>query len=98
MVAAGIGYLARFLVCSMTAARYFRAQAPLYAASTLVCAAACYWLIPRYGLLGAAWATGAATSSLLLGAAAMNYYAVRRRERGGELPPVVLATPESPSG
>lgn len=96
MIAAGIGYLARFLVCSMTAARYFRAQAPLYAASTLVCAAACHWLVPRYGLLGAAWATGATTLSLLLGAAAMNYFAVRRRERGGELPPVALTTPERP--
>ncbi|MFB3880275.1 MAG: oligosaccharide flippase family protein [Armatimonadota bacterium] len=79
MGAAALGYIARFLVYSMTAARYLKAQAPLYALSLCAVGALSLALVPRYGLLGAAWASVAGSAVLLLGAAAVNAYAVRRR-------------------
>ncbi|MEL6162763.1 MAG: oligosaccharide flippase family protein [Cyanobacteria bacterium J06628_3] len=54
MVAAGISYISSFLGYGMTAARYFRIQMPLFFAVTATSALACLWLLPKYGLLGAA--------------------------------------------
>ena len=56
MVAAGISYVASFLGYGMTAARYFRIQMPLFALATASSAIACFWLIPVFGLKGAAMA------------------------------------------
>jgi len=77
MLAAGLGYISRFLVSSMTAARRIRAQAPLYALSLLVLAALCFYLVPNYGLAGAAWAICAGVAIVLIGAAAVNLRALR---------------------
>jgi O-antigen/teichoic acid export membrane protein len=93
MAGAGIGYLAKFLVCAMTAARRFRAQAPLYALATLACAVVSYATIPRWGLVGAAWGTGAAALVLALGAAGITLQAVRQRACQEELE---TAPPERP--
>ncbi len=79
MAAAGIGYVARFLVYSMTAARYLRAQAPLYGISLAVIGGLTWVLLPGYGLLGAAWASCAGMLILLVGAAAVNLHAIRAR-------------------
>jgi O-antigen/teichoic acid export membrane protein len=81
MVAAAFGYVARFLVWSMTAARYLKAQAPLYAVTLLVLGGLCVLLTPAHGLLGAAWAICAGMLTLLVGAAAVNVHAVRARRR-----------------
>lgn len=54
MVAAGINYVSSFLGYGMTAARYFRVQMPLFALVTTISATTCFWLIPTYGLQGAA--------------------------------------------
>jgi O-antigen/teichoic acid export membrane protein len=54
MVAAGIGYVSSFLGYGITAARYFRVQMPLFTLVTGSSAIACFWLIPRQGLRGAA--------------------------------------------
>ena len=54
MVAAGIGYASSFLGYGITAARYFRVQMPLFTLVTGTSAIACFWLIPRHGLRGAA--------------------------------------------
>jgi O-antigen/teichoic acid export membrane protein len=54
MVAAGISYVASFLGYAMTAAQYFRVQMPLFVVATGISALACFWLIPRQGLVGAA--------------------------------------------
>lgn len=54
MVAAGISYISSFLGYAMTAARYFRIQMPLFSAVTATSSLACFWLLPKYGLLGAA--------------------------------------------
>jgi O-antigen/teichoic acid export membrane protein len=79
MLAAAFGYVARFLVWSMTAARYLKAQTPLYAAALLVLSTLCVWLIPTHGLLGAAWAICAGMLALLVGASLVNLHAIRAR-------------------
>jgi O-antigen/teichoic acid export membrane protein len=71
MAAAGTGYVARFLICGMTASRRIKAQAPLYGVTLLATAVLSWVLIPRHGLLGAALALCAAMAVLLLGAAAI---------------------------
>ncbi|MDI6852069.1 MAG: oligosaccharide flippase family protein [Deltaproteobacteria bacterium] len=55
MAAAGIYYIGVFLGFGMTAARYFRIQAPLNAVTLLLITGVSALLIPRYGLVGAAW-------------------------------------------
>lgn len=56
LVATAIGYLCTFLGFALTAARVFAVQVPIYAASVVVVLVASAVLVPRYGLLGAAWA------------------------------------------
>lgn len=56
MVAAGVGYVASFLSYGMTAARYLAVQFPLLVATAGAAALACLWLVPRFGLQGAAMA------------------------------------------
>lgn len=54
MMAAGIGYVASLLGYSITAARYFRVQLPLFMVVTGISTFACLELLPRFGLNGAA--------------------------------------------
>jgi O-antigen/teichoic acid export membrane protein len=54
MIAAGMGYVSSFLGYGMTTAQYFRIQIPLFSAVTGASALASMWLIPAYGLQGAA--------------------------------------------
>lgn len=54
MIASGVSYLASFLGYGMTAARYFRAQMPLFLMIAATTTAASTILIPVYGLQGAA--------------------------------------------
>jgi O-antigen/teichoic acid export membrane protein len=56
MVGSGIQYVASFLGYGMTAARYFKVQVPLLLTSMVCLAAGCLWLIPPFGLMGAAMA------------------------------------------
>ncbi len=53
-VATAISYTGSILGYGMTAARYFRAQLPVFFVVTLVIAASCSILVPQYHLLGAA--------------------------------------------
>jgi O-antigen/teichoic acid export membrane protein len=78
-IAAGIGYIASFLGYAMTAARYFRAQLPVFLTVTLVTAGSCAVLIPRYQLLGAAIASILATICQVVGSAAIIDHALRIR-------------------
>lgn len=55
-MAAAAGYVASFLGFGMTAARYFKVQAPLFAVVTGATALLSLWLVPEYGLQGAAYA------------------------------------------
>jgi len=56
MIGGTLGFLANFLRSVITAARYLRVQLPIYIVTTLVSMAACYYWIPLYGLIGAAYA------------------------------------------
>lgn len=78
MAAAVVAYAASFLGFALTAARSFKEQVPLYALTSLACAAACRWLVPRWGLTGAAWGWGAAFLVELVAMAALLRLAWRR--------------------
>ncbi len=67
MVAGTFGYVALFLQYGLTAARQFRPQPYLLAFSALVLTIACWLLIPRYGLTGAAMALTVSSTVQLLG-------------------------------
>jgi O-antigen/teichoic acid export membrane protein len=60
MAAGAVGYVGSFLGYAATAARRFRVQLPLFSFTLAIAAAASFWLVPRHGLLGAAWAWGLA--------------------------------------
>lgn len=74
MVAAGIGYVALFLQYGMTAARSFRAQPIILAVSVATLTCACFLLIPRMGVTGAAISLAVTSLVQLLG----NAYVMRR--------------------
>ena len=62
MVAAAFIYVGSFAGYVMTAAQRFGVQAPLAGVVVLVSCLACWLLVPRYGLTGAALATTAAAA------------------------------------
>jgi O-antigen/teichoic acid export membrane protein len=66
LAAAGVAYIGSMLCVGLTAARLFKAQVPLFIIVTLVTMLMSWILIPRFGILGAAWATlaGAATTTI----------------------------------
>ena len=78
MIAAALGFIASFLGYAMTAARYFKVQTPLFAMVAAVSALACLWLVPLYGLRGAAIALVIAAAVQLLGSLAITVYAIYR--------------------
>ena len=65
-IATALGYVASILGYTMNAARYFRAQLPVFMLTTAVTAAACALLVPRQQLPGAA--LGMAFATLCQGA------------------------------
>lgn len=66
MAVAWLSYLSSLLGYGMSAARYFRVQAPIYLAAVLVTLLGSWLLIPGYGLIGAVMAIGAGTLVQLL--------------------------------
>ena len=79
MVAAAFSYLAAFMGFGMTAARRFREQVPLFALMAGLLWLLSRWLVPGYGLIGAAWATLAANIFQLLGSGLILFLAFRSR-------------------
>ena len=57
MIANAVRFAGGFLGYGLTSARYFRVQVPINVVGLLILTVLCYLLIPRYGLLGAAWGT-----------------------------------------
>jgi O-antigen/teichoic acid export membrane protein len=55
-MAIGVNFLASFMLYGVTAARYFRSQLPLSLTVTATGLIACAWFIPKFGILGAAYA------------------------------------------
>ena len=76
-VAAVISYLGSLLGYAMTAARYFRAQLPVFLIATLVTAVGCAILVPRYQLSGAAIAMILAAICQAIGSAAVIVHALQ---------------------
>jgi len=81
-LAAGLGFIGSFIGYAVTAARYFLAQAPLYAAAVGVTAVGCALLLPRYGLTGAGWVAVGSAALMLAGGAAILVVALRTMETG----------------
>jgi O-antigen/teichoic acid export membrane protein len=79
-IAAGIGYPASLLGYGMTAARFLRAQLPVFLTVTLVTAAGCALLVPRHQLSGAAIAMVLAAICQAAGSAVVIGHALRSRE------------------
>jgi O-antigen/teichoic acid export membrane protein len=77
MLAAGIGHVAAFGGYGLTAARYFKVQIPLFACVVAATAGACWWLVPGYGMLGAALSLLIAALVQLAGTAVVLAHAVR---------------------
>ncbi len=72
--AAGLGGIASVLTCGITSARSFRVQVPIFALAVAADAAACWLLVPRRGLQGAAeGALIAALVQVFLSAAVLVY-------------------------
>jgi O-antigen/teichoic acid export membrane protein len=78
-----VAYAVSMLGYALTAARRFMVQLPLFAATTLVCAGASLWLVPAYGLAGAASAMGAAALLELVAIWVVLEIAIRTRKAGG---------------
>ena len=64
-VATGAGFLAQALSYAVTAARRLPEQLPIALLSLVVCTVGSYLLVPRYGLVGAAWAVLATEATRL---------------------------------
>jgi O-antigen/teichoic acid export membrane protein len=78
MVVALLTYSASFIGYGMTAARYFKAQFPLFAIVTGSTVLACYWLIPTFGLTGAALAMIVAALVQIVGSVGVIAFAIRK--------------------
>ena len=81
MVAGAVSYVASMFGYGMTAARKFRVQVPLNIGVTGVTALACWLLVPRFGLQGAAYALLTAAFISCIGAASINVFAWRAQPR-----------------
>jgi O-antigen/teichoic acid export membrane protein len=85
MLAAAISYVASFLGYGLTAARQFKIQAPLLVIVTLATAMASVILVPRHGLVGAAWAVVCGAAVKLIGGAFILRHVMRMRVERLEL-------------
>jgi O-antigen/teichoic acid export membrane protein len=81
IVAAGIDYVGTAFDYGMTAARYFWAQMPLFAAVTVVTTLVCLWQIPAAGLRGAALAVLSASIVYSGGSVVIVAHALRALRR-----------------
>jgi len=77
MVGAGISYVAGLLGHSMMATRHFRVQVPMFIVVTGLTALTCLWLVPTYGLHGAAIALIVGNSVQAGGVLAVIVHALR---------------------
>jgi O-antigen/teichoic acid export membrane protein len=85
MVAAGIGYIASFLGYGMTAARYFKIQAPIFFGVCLTTTIGCLLLIPGKRLVGAALAMVISTSLQMIVSLLVVRHAIRSDAERGTL-------------
>jgi NhaP-type Na+/H+ or K+/H+ antiporter len=81
MIAAAISYMGSMLGYGMTAARIFRAQVPLFAASALGIALTCVFFVRPYGMIAAAYALVVGACIAATGAVAILMLQLRRQRR-----------------
>ena len=89
MAAAGITYISSALNSATTAARSYKLQPYVYLVTMLSNLLACYLLVPRYGVLGAAWAYLIGCLVLALGFGILTVTALlsaKRRDREAPQP------------
>lgn len=98
LVATGIGYLCSFVGYSVTAARYFAIQVPIFVISIVINIVACAVLVPTHGLVGAAWAMCIMLAAQLPMKGAAILYALRKRPAPSAAPTQApVAPPALPS-
>jgi O-antigen/teichoic acid export membrane protein len=78
-LSSGISYVASLLGYAMTAARYFRAQLPVFLITTVVTAVGCTIFVPQYQLFGAAIAMILAAICQAIGSAMVITHALQNR-------------------
>jgi O-antigen/teichoic acid export membrane protein len=88
---AGASYVASLLGYSITACRRFREQIPLQVVCVMSTAAACWLLIPRFGLAGAALALNAGPVVQVVGELIILNSALRDAEPSAALAPEAAA-------
>ncbi len=71
LFAGGVQYVSTMLCVGLTGARLFKIQVPLFLCVTLVTVLASWMLIPRFGVVGAAWSMLAGSLATGLGALAI---------------------------
>jgi O-antigen/teichoic acid export membrane protein len=79
MAAGGVLYMAQFLGFGMTAAGFYNSQVVLNILANVSLFAACFWLVPRRGLLGAIFAMLIAASVQLAASVLILMMGVRKR-------------------
>ncbi len=84
-----IGAVAAILGYAMTATSHFREQVPLFSAVTLSSMIACYFLVPRFGGLGGAFAALLAIIVQLIGTGFVIFRALQLRSREIKVDPAV---------
>jgi len=89
LVVSAIAFLNSMLGYSLTAARFFRIQMLQGIVIGLIMAVSCAFLVPRYGLRGAAWAMLIATALKFFSASTITLLALKRK-------PVVMEIDEHP--
>ncbi|MFF2156613.1 lipopolysaccharide biosynthesis protein [Paenibacillus chitinolyticus] len=77
MIGSGIGYVASFLGYAMTSARKYSIQPYIFLLVLLSSVLSCFWLVPRQGLIGAAWSLIISSVVNLLGSGFVNLKAIR---------------------
>lgn len=79
MAAGAILYLFSCMNYALTTARQFAIQLPLYALCVVVVAAGAFWLVPRFGMHGAAWAMAGCFMTGFVGCAVVLLRELSRR-------------------
>jgi len=85
MAASGVTMLASVLGYGMTAARRFKSQVPVLGSTCAVCLLACWLLVPRYGMKGAAWAMLLSATTQFLGSLMVVVHSLMQPARQEEI-------------
>ncbi|OYV03120.1 polysaccharide biosynthesis protein [candidate division bacterium WOR-3 4484_18] len=80
MVSGVIWFVASILNQGMTAARQFKIQVLIFLIVLATSVVGSLWFIPRYGLMGAVHVRIISNSVMVVGAAAVNLYAVKKKK------------------